>query len=570
MALDSFFIMALSRELNEELTGAKVVKILMPDKRKIVFQLYKGGRNRKLLFSIGSGSTRFYLTNAEFDNPESPYMFCMFMRKYLTGAVIEKIEAVHCERVVRFSLSGKNTFDERIDYTIVVEMLGKTSNFILLDTTDHIIDCLIRSGYNADYTRGINPGSLYCLPPLQKKTDLFRTEKGEIEQMCHAADRTLPAGDWLLASFLGFSPTLCRELAYRAGEVYEELPAVLHSFRTACESGGLTACICQGTGSRAEISAYALTHKRTDIQTFSSFSEALEAYYSKKEQEEYRNERNRNLLRQTRSLRDRLVRKIAVQTDELKSAENSEEIRRAAEFVTSNIYSLHKGDKVLRCTDYYSDDQHEVEITLDPIKTPQQNAAALYKTYSKKKTAARVLDELLQKEKTELDYIESVIDSICRAENGRDLDEIRGELAAGGFLKAGKKEVRKHSGPSVIPVFHTEDGFTIRVGKNNLQNEQLTFKLSRRSDLWFHVKNYHGSHVVLSCDDGDPSEKAIRTAASLAVHYSEADSAGKQAVDYTKIRNVSRRKGALPGMVYYTDYQTILISGEEWAEQIKK
>ena len=567
MALDSFFIMALSGELNEELTGAKVVKILMPDKRKIVFQLYKGGRNRKLLFSIGSGSTRLYLTDAEFDNPESPYMFCMFLRKHLTGAVIEKVEAVHCERVMRLSLSGKNTFDERIGYTIVVEMLGKVSNFILLDTTDHIIDCLIRSGYSADYTRGINPGSLYRLPPRQEKTDLFETEPGEIEQLCASADRDLPAEDWLLGSFLGFSPTLSRELAYRAGGNYEELPAVLQSFRTACETGGLTACICQGNGTRAEVSAYALTHKGTDIRTFPSFSEALEAYYSQKEQEEYRSERSRNLLRQTRSLRDRLARKIAVQTEELRDAENAEEIRRAAEFVTANIYALHKGDKALRCTDYYSEDQHEVVIPLDPLKTPQQNAAALYKTYSKKKTAARVLDELLQKEKIELDYIESVIDTVCRAENGRDLDEIRGELVAGGFLKPGKKEGRKRPASSPIPVFHTEDGFTVRVGKNNLQNEQLTFKLSRRSDLWFHVKNYHGSHVVLSCGDSEPSQKAIRAAASLAVRYSEADSAGKQAVDYTQIRNVNRRKGALPGMVYYTDYQTVLISGDEWTEK---
>ena len=567
MALDSFFIMALSGELNEELTGAKVVKILMPDKRKIVFQLYKGGRNRKLLFSIGSGSTRLYLTDAEFDNPESPYMFCMFLRKHLTGAVIEKVEAVHCERVVRLSLSGKNTFDERIGYSIVVEMLGKVSNFILLDTTDHIIDCLIRSGYSADYTRGINPGSLYRLPPRQEKTDLFETEPGEIEQLCASADRDLPAEDWLLGSFLGFSPTLSRELAYRAGGNYEELPAVLQSFRMACETGGLTACIRQGNGTRAEVSAYALTHKGTDIRTFPNFSEALEAYYSQKEQEEYRSERSRNLLRQTRSLRDRLARKIAVQTEELRDAENAEEIRRAAEFVTANIYALHKGDKALRCTDYYSEDQHEVVIPLDPLKTPQQNAAALYKTYSKKKTAARVLDELLQKEKIELDYIESVIDTVCRAENGRDLDEIRGELVAGGFLKPGKKEGRKRPVSSPIPVFHTEDGFTVRVGKNNLQNEQLTFKLSRRSDLWFHVKNYHGSHVVLSCGDSEPSQKAIRAAASLAVRYSEADSAGKQAVDYTQIRNVSRRKGALPGMVYYTDYQTVLISGDEWTEK---
>ena len=563
MALDSFFILALSQELNEELTGAKVVKILMPDKRKIIFQLFKGGRNRKLLFSIGSGNTRLYLTDADFDNPESPYMFCMLLRKHLAGAIIEKIEAVHCERVVRISLSGKNSLEERVSYTIIVEMLGKVSNFILLDASEHIIDCLIRSGYSTDYSRGINPGSLYRLPPQQNKTDLFMTEPGEIERMCALADRSVPVDEWVLASFLGFSPTLCREVGYRAEGEWKNLPAVLQRFRSACENNGLKACICQGRDGRAEPSAYALTYNASDIRLFPTFSEALETYYSKREQEEYRNERSRNLLRHTCTLRDRLLRKIAVQTEELKSAENAEEIRRAAEFVTSNIYLLRRGDTVLRCVDYYSEDQHEVVVPLDPLKSPQQNAAAYYKTYSKKKTAARVLIELLQKERIEVDYIESVIDSIRRAENGRDLEEIRDELVSGGFLKPGNKKSGKRKAPSPLVVFHTENGFAIRVGKNNIQNEQLTFRLSRRSDLWFHIKNYHGSHVVLSCGDSIPSEKDIREAASLAVRFSEADSAGKQAVDYTQIRNVSRRKGALPGMVLYTDYQTILVSGEE-------
>ena len=569
MALDSFFICALARELNTELKGARIDKVLMPEKRKIVFQLYRDGQNRKLLFSIGSGSTRVYRTEADFDNPSEPLMFCLFLRKHLTGAVIESVRAEHCERVMLFSLAGRTAFDEHPPLTIAVEMLGKLSNFILLDESGHILDCLIRSGYNADYSRGINPGSLYRLPPKQEKTDLFEAGQEELVRLCAERDPSFPAEDWLVDSFLGFSPVLGRELAFRAGGNNDRLAEVLWDYRWMCESCAFEPLLYRSEGKRTELSAYPLTHKGFAPVVYGGFSEMLDAYYAEKDREEYRNERSRTLLKQAVTIRDRLSRKIAAQTDELAAAEDAEEIRKSAEFVRANIHRIRKGDTLLHCTDYYAEDQHEVTIPLDPLKTPQQNANALYKSYGKKKTAARVLRELLVQEKTELEYIGSVIDAIRRADSGRDLDEIRSELVAGGFVKPDRKRSRRQ--PVSAPVtLRTKEGFEIRIGRNNTQNDLLTFRQAQRWDLWFHIQHWHGSHVVLSCGERDATGDAIRTAASLAVAYSEADCAGKHAVDYTEIRNVSRRKGALPGMVLYRDYQTILVSGEEWKDSIEE
>ena len=565
MAQDSFFVRALSDELNRELTGQKVIKIHMPEKNKILFQLYGETGSQRLLVSAGAGNARIHFVDYSYENPSDPPMFCMLLRKYLTGAVITGVNQAGQDRIMNISLSGRNALGDTEDLRIVLEMLGNSSNFLLLDHENRIIDALLRSGYKNDYSRCINPGAFYELPQTQHKTDLFTADRDEIYLMCANADENTAVDEWLLSQFLGFSPLLCRELSFRAAFSYALLPDVLLKFKEQCVSGSFDPYIYADNGRYTQLSAYELTHLNSTSGRleFSSFSEAMRCFYSEREIEERKRNLSGSLIKQVRNIRNRTAKKIAAQTDQLRATENAEEIRRSAEFIISNIYRIKKGDTVLRCPDYYSDDGREIEIELDPMKSPQQNANALFKDYNKKKKAAVVLAELLEKERRELEYLDSVTEEIIRAETAADISEIRLELMESGFIRDRAKTKRgktKIAGPLV---FETDDGFKIYVGRNNLQNDALTFRQAKKSDYWFHIKDYHGSHVILSSSGSEPSPDNILKAAEYALRFSEASGSGKHAVDYTQVCNVSKPAGAYPGKVIYRSYKTVIVSDNE-------
>ena len=565
MALDSFFISALARELNFELTGQKIIKIHMPEKNKIIFQLYGKEGGRRLLISAGAGNARIYFTESDFENPSEPPMFCMLLRKYLNGAVITGVRQTGHDRILDIALTGRDALGDTENYRIVVEMLGNSSNLILLDADERIIDALIRSGYKNDFSRCINPGAFYTPPPVQEKTDIFKADEEDIILMCEKADPDIQVSEWLLSQFLGFSPMLCRELAYRATYSYNQLPDVISAFKKQCETGEFLPYIYVKDGRFSELSSYRLSHLEKNCEEIlsDSFSEAIRLFYSEREADERKKNLSGALLKQVRNIRNRISKKLSSQTDQLKSTENADEIRKSAEFIIANIYRIKKGDSLLKCPDYYSDDQREIEIELDPLKTPQQNASALFKEYNKKKKAAVIISEMLEKERLELEYLDSVSEEIRRAESAADIAEIKSELTGAGFIREHAKAEKRSAKISGPLIFETFAGEKIYVGRNNLQNDALTFRQARRTDYWFHVKAYHGSHVILSASGSEPSEESIISAAAYAVKYSEASGSGKQAVDYTQVSNVSKPAGAYPGRVIYKNYKTVIVSDEE-------
>ena len=564
MALDSFYIRALSQELNSRLKGQRIVKIHMPEKNKILLQLYGEEGSCRLLIVAGGGNPRICFTDSSYENPADPPMFCMLLRKYLTGAVITEVFQSGRDRILTLSLIARNALGDSEKFRIVLEMLGRSSNFLILDKDERIIDSLIRSGYKNDYSRCTNPGAFYEPPAPQNKTDLFEAENEEIILMCEKADLDTPVSDWLFNQYLGFSPLLCKELAFRASYSFICLADVLIAFKQECLNGFSEPHLYVKDGKYAELTSYELKHWKNASEHIicSSFSEAVRIFYSAREEEEQKRNLNGSLQKQVKSIRNRIAKKLAAQTEQLKAAKNAEEIRKSAELILANIYRIKKGDTFLRCPDYYAQDQHEVEIALDPLKTPQQNAASLFKEYNKKKNASVILVKLLEKEKLELEYLDSVAEEITRAENAADIAEIKTELSGAGFFREKKKSNGKKPRSSGPLTFETEDGFKIYVGRNNLQNEELTFRLARRTDIWFHVKNYHGSHVILSVDGEEPSEENILRAASFALKFSEAAGSGKQEVDYTQVRNVSKPSGAYPGRVNYRNYKTVIVSNE--------
>ena len=302
-----------------------------------------------------------------------------------------------------------------------------------------------------------------------------------------------------------------------------------------------------------------------------SFSELLDAFYTRRDRAEQQRRRTHELTRTVRTARDRLARKLAGQREDLKRTEGREEIRRQAELITANLYRLKKGARSLVCEDYFSEGSPEVTISLDPLKSPQQNAAALYKEYNKLKAAERHLTVLIAEGEGQLDYLESVLDALERAESEKDLSDLRRELSETGWLRR-QKNAKVARGKAQAPLrFVSDDGFEILVGRSNVQNDELTARIARRTDYWLHVQKLHGSHVIVRCDGQEPPGRTLEQAATLAVYHSQGRGGGKTPVDYTMARSVRKPSGALPGKVIYTDYKTLLAeSDEELVKRLKK
>lgn len=562
MALDTLMIKAVTEELNKSLPGARIEKIRQPDRELLIFGVRTSLGNKKLLISTNAGNSRIHYTEAATENPSQPPMFCMLLRKYLTGARINSVTQPDMERMVVLSISSINELGDDADFRLIVELMGKNSNVILVNASNHIVDCLRRTDYGGNNERILNPGMLYRMPPKPEKPSFFLCTESEFDNCLNGINRYSDTFDWLKSSFSGLSPAMCRSLSlvdndFSALKEYRRnalkgffSPELLHY------ADGEVCCSCLNMSWK---------QKSQSRETFPDFSTLLDNFYSEKDADEHRKRISHSLQRTVKNNIDRLKRKLSLQLTETATAQELEKLRRTAELITVNIYRMKRGDRMLVCDDYYSEEGLQISIPLDPLKTPQQNAASAYKIYSKKKTASDILEKMITDERKELDYLNSIADSLTRAEGEKDISEIAEELTRSGYLKKKTREKSKAVKQSAPLSYLTSDGYTVVVGRNNLQNDRLTLKDSRRTDLWFHVKSFHGSHVVLSCSDTDPSETAITDAARLAAYHSEARNSGKVAVDYTMIRNVRKPSGAYPGSVVYVDYKTVVVPSDDIA-----
>ena len=577
MPLDSVFLSGLTRELEERLIGARIDKIQQPERDLLLFSVRTSAGNERLLIHGGVGSARVHFTQGSFENPQSPPMFCMLLRKHLTGARILSVLQPQDERILMIGIDARDEMGAQAEKTLVVEMMGRQSNVILMDSDSLILDCMRRVDPSMSEIRPLLPGMRYRLPPRQDKPDLFRMKS---EDRAAVLDQLVPGvalDNWLLRSFSGLSPLICREICYRAfddvsprfSEVDECQKNALHqqlaSLTELVTSGTLIPCILLEGDAPKDFSYLPITQygSRMVCDTCDSFSSLLDQYYLQRDHAEAMRRRSQALMKTVKNLRDRTARKLSLQQEELRRSENRESIRRKADLITANLYRIHKGDRTLSAEDFYDPDMSMVEIPLDPQKTPQQNAAALYKQYQKAKTAETHLIGLIAEGEKTLHYLNSVVDEISRAESEQDLTLIRSELQDAGVLRKEKAAKKAKVKPRAPHRFVSSTGFEILVGRSNAQNDELTHKTARRTDYWLHVQKIHGSHVIIRALDTIPDDETITQAASLAVYYSQARNGGKIPVDYTMVRNVKKPSGALPGMVLYTTYQTILAQGDE-------
>ncbi len=573
MPLDAVFLSALTAELAPQLVGAKIDKLQQPARDRLLLSLRTREGNRRLLIAASSSGARVHFTRESPENPAEPPMFCMLLRKHLNGARILSLTQPEHERLLLMELESRDELGDTARRTLAVELIGRSANVVLVGADGRIIDCLRRMDFAGERDRALLPGMLYRRPPRQDKTDLLASTGDDRAALLAAADRTRPMDKWLLETFSGLSPLWCRELAFRCGEDWDAIGAELDAFCGAIGERAFRPSLLTLDGEPFDYSFLPVAQygARGANEAYEDFSTLLDAFYARRDREELRRRRSRELTHAVRGARERLLRKLDGQRAELRETADRDMLLRRAELVTANLYRLKKGDARLVCEDYYEPDAPETVIELDPLKTPQANAAALYKRYNKLKAAETHLTALIAEGEKQLDYLDGALDALERAESERDLADLRRELTEQGVLRRKKNEKTAREKPQQPLRYVTDDGLEVLVGRTGAQNDELTTKIGRRTDRWLHTQKVHGSHVILRCDGREPPPRSIEQAASLAVWHSQARGGGKTPVDCTMLRNVRKPAGALPGKVIYTDYTTLITEGDEaLAERLRK
>ena len=568
MPLDAVCLSGVVKELREKILGLRIEKVQQPARDQVVLTL-RG--NQKLLLCAGASQARVHLTAVARENPASPPMFCMLLRKHLLGGRLSAIEQPALERAVIFTMDIVDELGEPGQRKLVAECMGRYSNLILLDGQDRIIDCLRRVDMEMSEKRQVLPGLFYRLPPPQEKADPLTIEADAFDRLLRQANPDREASQFLLDSFFGLSPLVCREIADRAGgdRPIGNGPAALKeaffAWQERVNAGDFQPCLLSKDGKPSDYSYFPIRQYggSMDSQSWDAFSPMLDAFYETREQLERVRQRGQDLHRAAANARDRARRKLALQEKEYAQTQDRDRLRVFGELITANLYRMERGQTLLRAQNYYDPACAEIDIPLDPLLTPQQNAAKYFKQYNKAKTAEIYLTEQMALARRERDWLESVLDELSRAETEQDFLDIRRELQEAGHMKGaapGKKAPRR--GPSRPRTFRSSGGFRILVGRSNTQNDQLV-REAFKSDYWFHTQRIHGSHVLLCTEGQEPDGQSMTEAATLAAFFSQGRESGQVAVDYTQIRNVKKPNGARPGMVVYDPYQTAYVTPSE-------
>ena len=558
-----------AEELNRQINGARVDKIYMPARDEALFQLRTRDGVHKLLISARPGSARVHLTKAEFEYPSVPPSFCMLLRKHLGGGRITGVQCVDSERVLFIDFEAVNELGDRVPVRISVELMGRYSNMVLIDSTGKIIDAFKRIDEEMSELRQILPGTDFILPPPQEgRVPLLSTDPGIIADLVTAKSSRLSSA--ILSTVAGAGPALCREIAFRTvsgdpeadtlTEIEKKLLADNLRYVISCATaGGDRFNIVYDGEKPVEFSFIPMTqYGGLRTEEFGTAGELFDRYYSEKDLEARKKARSHDLRRQVSTVLERTVRRQQSRAAELDNSEKADEKRLYGELLTAHGGTVKKGDKNAKVLNYYTNE--ETTIPLDPKLTPNQNAQKYYKEYRKLTTARKMLGKLIEEGAAEIEYLSSVLYEIDLAKTEEDFIWIRSELRDAGYLKAYKMPKGKIRKPEETILYRTEDGYDIIVGRNNAANDRLTLKTADKRDLWFHVKNAPGSHVILCTQGGEPGEEAMTQAAVIAAVHSSVSEGAQIPVDYTEVRNVRKTPGAKAGMVFYVKYKTAYVT----------
>ena len=532
MAFDGLTVAALVAEFDEKLKNGRIDKVTQPYKDEVVLLIRAGGSNHRLLLSANSSMPRVHLTEISRENPAAPPLFCMLLRKHITSGKLVGFYQPEFERILVMEIEARDELGDISIKKLYIEMMGRHSNIILIDGQGKILGAAKTT--DLEVARPVMPGMRYSLPPSQNKLNPVTATEEELAKI-NANDKEI------LRSLTGVSPIIARELEN------ENIYAFFHpiTFRF---------IILENNSKYHDFSAVDIfQYDGMEKVEFSSMSEAIEKFYELRDRQERMTQKSADITRFVKNAAARCEKKISLLMIELEASEKREEYKIMGDLLTANLHNLKGGDESVRVLNYYTGEM--TDIALDIQLTPAKNAQRYYIKYNKAKTAEVKLSEQLKIARDELEYWGSVMVAIAFAESEQDLEELREEL---NIQK--RKDKRKLIIPSEPKKFETSDGFTVLLGRNNLQNDRLTLKMADKKDLWFHVKGIPGSHVILKGD----TLQAIYEAAEICARHSRAKDDSKISVDYTQVKNVKKPRGAKPGMVIYENYKTIVVDSKSW------
>ncbi|MBR6533024.1 MAG: NFACT family protein [Clostridia bacterium] len=547
MALDGAFVHKVLGELKTAI-DCHIDKIYQPSRDELVFLLRKKGFQKRLFISAKSGAQRVHFTENKYENPSKPPMFCMLMRKYLLSARLIDILQPELERVITFVFSATSEMGDITEIRLVCELIGGKANIVLVNCEGKIIDALRRSDVETA-NRLILPGATYTLPERQEKLNPLNSNADKILSQAQKTS--------FLQAIDGFSPLICREIE-NSQDTKSGLEKIINDLKNETKP----ILILDKNGEPFDFTFTEISQYGNSFQNriFESFSQLLDAFYTAKENILRVNTNAKDILKLINNLKNRTQKKLALRLQELKKCENREHLRIYGELIKANIFAIEKGASFAEVPNYYSENLETVRIPLDTSLSPQNNANKYFKEYKKTYTAEQTLKELTEKDRQELIYFDSVLDSIERASSLSDIAQIREELADGGYIKQHTHSKKQKEIQNEFKEYTSIEGYKILVGKNNKQNDSLTTVIASKQDLWFHVKNQPGSHVVVFCGTNEVSQETILKAALLAAQNSKAQNSSNVAVDYTPIKYVKKPKGAKAGMVIYTTNKTVYVT----------
>ena len=575
MAFDAVAVRCLVKDLKDKLINSRIDKIHQPEKDEITINLRTMTDNFKLVLSASPAHPRVHFTNVSKKNPISAPMFCMLLRKRIGGGKLVAVRQQECDRVLFLDFECVNELGDTVLITVVCEIMGMYSNIIIVDSNGVIIDSLKRVDLTMSSRRLVLPNIKYELPESQNKLNLLECTAIDVCTAVKNLDAEMPLNKALLRTIEGVSPIVCREIEYKVmegatnrieGVLFDRLAVEIERLKSVCsDCSGKPVVVYREDGKPMDF-CFMNVEQYGDfakVESKESFSDLLDGFYEARDSRDRMRVKSQSLTKLLNNTLERLARKIAKQQSELERCADREHLRICGDLLQANIYRIERGAEYVDVENFYDENNAILRIKLNPAISPSANAQKYYKDYRKAKNAEIMLKEQLEKGREELDYIDSVLDTVDRAENEKDLAQIREELTEQGYLKVQKgKKPRQTTLPPLE--FESSDGFKILVGRNNRQNDKLTLKTASKNDMWLHTKDIHGSHVIVVSDGKKISDTAICEAAQLAAYHSKARNSSQVPVDYTLVRYVSKPNGSKPGMVIYVNNKTLYVKPSQF------
>jgi predicted ribosome quality control (RQC) complex YloA/Tae2 family protein len=581
MAFDGITVSAIKAEIEDKILGGRIDKVYQPEKDEIILGIRSMGQAYKLLLTSNASNPKFHFTQTNPSNPMTPPLFCMVMRKHLQSGKIIKIEQPDFDRILNIYVESLNELGDYSVKKLVLEIMGRHSNIILTDENNTILDCIKHIGHDTSSVREVLPGREYTLPPSQGKINTLELDNNNFNEVLEN-NPSFEIQSVIYKNYTGISPITASEICYRANvngstpvealtDIQKEI--VFNKFAGLVEdikaNRFYPESITNEKGKTIDFSPIEMTQfNGLEIKKYTSISELIESFYANRDFAYRIGQKTQDLRKLITQNIERCIRKKDIQMQTLRSIKNRDELRLKGELLTANIYSIKKGMTTVELPNYYSENQELVAIELDSNKTPSENAQKYYKAYNKAKRTFEALKDQIKSNDEELAYLESVLTSVNNCTDEQDVKEIRRELREEGYVKKVKNQKDKSKKHSVPLHFISQDGFDIYVGKNNIQNDELTLKFARPRDIWMHTKNIPGSHVIIVANGQTIPDTTLNEGAMLSAFYSKAKNSSKVPVDYTEKKNVKKPNGSKPGFVIYETNKTAYITTSE--EEIKK